>query len=201
MLSEADQLCLLQLARRALEARVRRQPAPGLASGGAFDLRCGAFVTLHVEGELRGCLGRIERDAPLSETILDLAAIVSDSDPRFAPVRPNELAAIEIEISVLTPEREVTSVNEIEVGRHGLIIERGARSGLLFPQVTHWWDGSQLYGWDRDTFLQHTCLKAGLARSDWRHGARICVFEAVVFGESTLAPSHPAPPHPAPPHL
>jgi AmmeMemoRadiSam system protein A len=195
MLSDADRLCLLQLARRALEARVRRQPAPGPVSGGAFDLRCGAFVTLHIEGELRGCLGRIERDAPLSETILDLAAIVSDSDPRFAPVRLEELAAIEIEISVLTPEREVTSVTEIEVGRHGLIIERGARRGLLLPQVP------VEYGWDRDTFLEHTCLKAGLSRNDWRHGARICVFEAVVFGEGALAPSHlrtfaPLPPHP-----
>ena len=88
MLSDADRQQLLHLARRALEAHVRGEPAPGRASPGGLDLSCGAFVTLHHRGELRGCLGRIEADAPLEETIRDLAAIVSDSDPRFAPVRP-----------------------------------------------------------------------------------------------------------------
>ena len=106
-----------------------------------------------------------------------LAASVSDSDPRFAPVRPGELDAIDVEISVLTPEREVTSIAEVEVGRHGLIVEQGGRRGLLLPQV------ATEYGWDAETFVSHTCLKAGLPSDAWRHGARMLVFEAQVFGE------------------
>jgi uncharacterized protein (TIGR00296 family) len=93
-------------------------------------------------------------------------------------VRPEELQDIRLEISVLTPEREVRAVSEIEVGRHGLIVEKGARRGLLLPQV------ATEHGWDRDTFVAQTCLKAGLAEDAWRHGARMFVFEAQVFGES-----------------
>lgn len=156
---------------------MRRMATPRIARGGALDWRCGAFVTIHCRGELRGCLGRIEVDAPLAETVAHLAAVVSDSDPRFAPVSEPELAAIAVEISVLTPEREVRAIDEIEIGRHGLIIEDGARRGLLLPQV------ATEHRWDRETFLAHACLKASLPADAWRLGARILVFEAQVFGE------------------
>ena len=92
-------------------------------------------------------------------------------------VTPQELDGISFEISVLTREREIESVDEIEVGRHGLIVERGTSRGLLLPQVP------TEHGWDRDTFLDHTCLKAGLPADAWKRGARIFVFEAEVFGE------------------
>lgn len=167
---------LLSLARHALEARVRREPPPHPPAGLPFDLPRGAFVSIHRGGDLRGCLGRLD-PAPLSETIVHLAAIVSDADPRFDPVHPDELDEIHLEISVLTPEREIGSVEEIEVGRHGLIVEQGSRRGLLLPQV------AVEHRWDRMTFVEHTCLKAGLPRDAWQRGARLLVFEAEVFGE------------------
>jgi len=172
-----DQRRLLSLARRAIEARVRREPPPALDRGGALESPQGAFVTIHCHGDLRGCLGRLDPDEPLANTVAQLAASVSDSDPRFEPVRRGELYALDIEIYVLTPEREVTSIADVEVGRHGLMVEQGGRRGLLLPQV------ATEYGWDAETFVSQTCVKAGLPADAWRRGARILVFEAQVFGE------------------
>lgn len=172
-----DRQRLLALARRAIEARVRHQPAPAPDRGGALEWPRGAFVTIHCQGDLRGCLGRLDPDEPLAATVAHLAASVSDSDPRFEPVRLSELDNLDVEISVLTPEREVTSIADVEIGRHGLIVEQGGRRGLLLPQV------AAEYGWDAEVFVAHTCLKAGLPADAWRHGARILVFEAQVFGE------------------
>jgi uncharacterized protein len=180
MLTRADGERLLGIARRCLEARVRRLPKPPIEHGGALDEMLAAFVSIHTSGELRGCLGRLETDRPIADTVAHLAAVVSDSDPRFRPLSAVELAKTEIEISVLTPEEEIRDVSLVEVGRHGLIIEQGHRRGLLLPQV------AIEHGWDRDTFLDHTCIKAGLARDAWRRGARIFTFEAQIFGESHL---------------
>ena len=177
MLSSDDQHRLLTLARAALEARVRRQPPPPVPRGDVLDVPCDAFVTIHHRGHLRGCLGRIDSEVSLADTVAHLAAVVADSDPRFAPVGRDELADISLEISVLTPERGVTGIEEIEVGRHGLVVEQGSRRGLLLPQV------ATEHGWDRETFVEHTCIKAGLAPDAWRHGARVLCFEAQVFGE------------------
>jgi uncharacterized protein len=171
-----DRRALLGFARRALEARVRRERAPVPPRGGVFDLARGAFVSIHRQGALRGCLGRLEPE-PLATTIAHLGAVVADSDPRFDPVSSAELDELDLEISVLTPEREVHSIDEVEIGRHGLIVEQGYRRGLLLPQVP------VEYRWDRVTFVEHTCLKAGLPRDAWRRGAHLFVFEADVFGE------------------
>lgn len=176
-ISPADQQRLLALARRALVARVGRQPPPAAEQGGVLDEPRGAFVTIRRHGELRGCLGRIGPDAPLAATVADLGASVSDSDPRFNPVAPAELEDLDVEISVLTPEREVYSIAEIEPGRHGLIVEQGHRRGLLLPQV------ATEQGWDAETFVSQTCRKAGLPPDAWRNGAKMFVFEADVFGE------------------
>jgi AmmeMemoRadiSam system protein A len=178
MIGLEEQRQLLTLARGALEARVRRQPPPPAERGGALDWTRGAFVTIHLRGDLRGCLGHVETEAPLADTVANLAAAVSDSDPRFDAVSAGELDGIELEISVLTPEREIHSVAEIDVGRHGLIIEQGPRRGLLLPQV------AIEHGWDAPTFACQTCLKASLPPDAWRDGARMLVFEAQVFGES-----------------
>jgi AmmeMemoRadiSam system protein A len=183
LLDAAEQETLVQLARRCLEARVRGGTPPARTYGGLLDEPRGAFVTIHAQGALRGCLGRLDVDQRLSDTVAELAAIVADSDPRFAPVSIAELPRIDVEISVLTPERDVAGVDEIEVGRHGLIIERGSRRGLRLPQV------ATEHAWDRDTFLAHACLKAGLPPDAWRHGARVQVFEAQVFSEKSLAAS------------
>lgn len=173
-----DQRRLLALARGALEARVRRRSLPRAERGGALDWTRGAFVTIHCHGDLRGCLGHVETEAPLADTIVQLAAAVSNSDPRFDSVSVLELDGIDLEISVLTPGREIHSIADIEVGCHGLIVERGSRRGLLLPQV------AIEHGWDALTFVSHTCLKAALPADAWRDGARMLVFEAQVFGGS-----------------
>ncbi len=176
MLTRETQQELLAIARRALEARVRRTRAPALGSQEGSP-RQGAFVTIFCSGELRGCLGRVTSDWPLPDLVSHLAQEVADSDPRFAPVAPVELKDITLEVSVLTPEKEIQSIDEIELGRHGLIVEQGARKGLLLPQVP------LEHEWNRETFVAQTCLKAGLPVDAWRHGARMLVFEAQVFGE------------------
>ena len=172
-----DQRRLLRLAARAFEARVRGAADPDVETTDGLGLKRGAFVSIFRNGELRGCLGRIKSNLPLSRMVFQLAQAVADSDPRFEKVTPQELAEIGFEISVLTREREIESVTEIEVGRHGLIVEQGSIRGLLLPQVPI------EHGWDREVFLDHTCLKAGLSADAWRRGARIFVFEALVFGE------------------
>src|SRR5690349_5379440 len=148
LIAPHDREVLLALARRVLDARVRRQPLPAPPDGGVFDVCCGAFVTIHRNGALRGCLGRLEPSA-LAATIVHLAAVVADSDPRFEPVRPDEIEDLEIEISVLTPDREVATLDAIELGRHGLIVEQGRRRGLLLPQVP------AEHGWSVTTFVEH----------------------------------------------
>ena len=176
MISAREQQELLALARSALEARVRGLEPPRVEHDG--DVPAGAFVSIHRCGELRGCLGRLEGDWPLPRLITHLASIVADSDPRFASVRPEELGDIAIEISILTPEQPVTRLEEIEIGRHGLIVDDGRRRGLLLPQV------ASEHGWDARTFVEHTCRKAGLPPTAWPHGgARLFAFEAQVFSE------------------
>lgn len=181
MLTADDRARLLSIARMSLEAHVRRERLAPPSSEGVLDVRRGAFVSIHSRGgALRGCLGRIDVDAPLAHTVHDLAALVSDSDPRFEPVQPSELEQLDIEISVLTPEQPVASLDEVEVGRHGVIVEHGRRRGLLLPQVA-----TEL-AWDRLTFVEHACLKAGLARDAWQRGARVLVFEADVFSDAIV---------------
>jgi AmmeMemoRadiSam system protein A len=178
MINEAEQKQLLAIARQALEARVAGLRVPDVVCTGPLALRCGAFVSIHCGDDLRGCLGRLTVDVPLGETIVHLGAAVGDSDPRFPPVTKGEVASLHIEISILTPERTVASIDEIEIGRHGLIVEQGRARGLLLPQV------ATEQSWDRETFLEQTCVKAGLPPHAWRAGARILVFEACVFSEN-----------------
>ena len=180
LLNADEQRHLLAVAREALIARVSGFP-PTLTASGPLLLR-GAFVSIHHHGRLRGCLGRIETAEPLAATISALAAAVADSDRRFAPVRASELDGIEIEISVLTPARPIQNIDEIVVGRHGVLVERGTRRGLLLPQV------ATEHAWDAAAFVAHTCLKAGLPADAWQHGAQVLVFEAQVFGEGAPLP-------------
>lgn len=137
----------------------------------------GAFVTITKHGMLRGCIGYVEGIKPLYETIVDNAINASTRDPRFEPMKSAEEKDCDIEISVLTVPVPVGNVSEIEVGRDGLIIEKGWSRGLLLPQVP------VEYGWDRDTFLRQLCAKAGLPSDAWKSGAKIMKFEAQVFSE------------------
>lgn len=177
MFQTDDRDRLLAIARRALEARVRREPDPEPDTDGVLETPCGAFVSIHNGPDLRGCLGRLEADWAIARVVAHLGRAVADSDPRFAPVLSEELDELTIEISALGPEREVRSIEEIEVGRHGLVVEQGSRRGLLLPQV------ATDHGWNVATFLEHTCRKAALPPDAWRGDARILIFEAEVFGE------------------
>ena len=181
MINEADERPLLAIARQALEARVAGDPPPRVDCIGALALRCGAFVSIHNGDELRGCLGRLTPTSPLGATLVYLGGAVADSDPRFPPVLLDELRWLHLEISLLTPERPVSSIDEITVGQHGIVVEHGRSRGLLLPQV------ATEFGWDSETFVQHACMKAGLPQHAWKAGARILVFEARIFAESDPA--------------
>ena len=151
-------------------------PLPTLPEGGLLEQRRGAFVTLHRKGSLRGCIGIVMPIKPLNEAIREMALSAAFGDPRFMPLRAEELRGLEIEISVLTPLREIEDPDEIEVGIHGLMIVKGRHSGLLLPQV------ATENRWDRETLLDNTCLKAGLQPDAWREpDATIYAFSADVF--------------------
>lgn len=178
-LSDEEKKTLLGVARKSIEARLNGKdfPPPGIESE-RFRENRGAFVTLKKNARLRGCIGFIEGRKPLLRTIQEMAQAAAFEDPRFYPVTKEELDGLDIEISVLTPLRKIQDVNEIEVGKHGIYIVKGFRSGLLLPQV------ASEYGWDRITFLNETCRKAGLKPGDWKEkDADIYIFSADIFGE------------------
>lgn len=183
MLNVPQRRQLLTLARESI-ASVFAGKRPELTAD-AFDeqLRrpAGAFVTLTDDEELRGCIGSIEPVAPLYVAVSQSAISAAFRDPRFHPLRSEELPRVHIEISVMGPIERVTEIEDIVVGRDGLIIRRGGNAGLLLPQV------ATEYGWDREMFLQQTCYKAGLPRNSWREaGTSIEKFAAEVFGEKEL---------------
>ncbi len=169
---------LLKLARTALTEFVERRTEIGDLSGmEKFLTPRGAFVTLTKAGDLRGCIGFIEPVLPLGRAVIRTAIYAATEDPRFPPVTAAELKDLRIEISVLTPAREIADPRQVKVGTHGLIVEKDGSKGVLLPQVP------VENGWDRETFLIQGCLKAGLPRDAWKHGAKLSVFEAIVFHE------------------
>jgi AmmeMemoRadiSam system protein A len=140
-----------------------------------LDRGAGVFVTLRLRGRLRGCIGRITPGDPLWRVVPEIARCSALDDPRFPPLGPHELDAIELEISVLGPMRGIRGPEEIRPGLDGLIIRRADRSGLLLPQV------ASEAGWDAVRFLEETCVKAGLPRGAWTLDAEIVAFTAEVF--------------------
>lgn len=143
---------------------------------GTLHAPLGAFVTLHKAGALRGCIGSIVGNEPLYLNVCRMARAAAFEDPRFPPVNPGEVDALHVEISVMGPVTTCTDPSFVEVGRHGLLVRRGGRTGLLLPQV------AVEQGWDAATFLEHTCRKAGLEGGCWRlAGTELYWFEALVF--------------------
>lgn len=187
---------LLRLAREALSGYVRDgtrgdwTKATALAHHGlqtddtqvqqldVMMLQAGAFVSLHHGEDLRGCIGYLEAREPLWRTVRDAAIAAATTDPRFPPVSTDEVAGLDIEISVLSPIERCPNVDEIEIGRDGLVIRQGSLSGLLLPQVPVDW------GWTREQFLAHTCRKAGLPLDAYKTGAQVYWFTATIFGDS-----------------
>lgn len=177
-LTESDQHLLLQIARNSVRAYLSGETfTPPETSSGALSESCGIFVSIHKHGELRGCIGNIHAAGPLHLSAAECAISAAVGDPRFIPLTGDELLLVDFEISVLSPMRRIENVSEIEVGKHGLLISKRGYRGLLLPQV------ATAYAWDRETFLQETCRKAGLRVDDWKDGATIHCFSAFVFGE------------------
>jgi AmmeMemoRadiSam system protein B/AmmeMemoRadiSam system protein A len=176
--SETDRKTLLKIARQSIEAHLTGKPSPQFEVSDTLKSDGAAFVTLTKSGQLRGCIGYTDAFKPLWETVSECAISAAVKDPRFPPVTAAELAGLHIEISVLTPLQRIKTLDEIKVGRDGLMITMGNRRGLLLPQV------ATEYGWTRDQFLQHTCQKAGLPLDAYRSpNAVIQKFQAIVFGE------------------
>ena len=177
MLTETQQRTLLAIARDAVRAGVtgRASEVPPAAD---LPEAMGAFVTLKKHGELRGCIGTLECRGTLGEEVARAAVSAALEDPRFSPVRPAELDELDVEVSVLGPLEPIdpSDPSAIEIGRHGLVVEYGPRRGLLLPQVATEWK------MDRETFLAHTCAKAGLSPDCWKRGAKVYRFTADVFG-------------------
>jgi AmmeMemoRadiSam system protein A len=176
-LSAGDKELLHQIARTAIESKLRGEPLPAFEiTSPVLKEKRGGFVTLKKQGRLRGCIGYIQAVKPLYQTVEEMALAAAFNDHRFPPLRVDELPELELEISVLTPLEQIRNIQEIEVGRHGLYLQRGGMSGLLLPQV------ATEYNWDRLTFLQQTCLKAGLPPGAWQdEDTRIYTFSADIF--------------------
>jgi hypothetical protein len=178
LLNEDQRKFLLGIARQAIAAK--------LTTGGEFKAKTddkillakrGAFVTLKVDGELRGCIGHPLPYKSLDETVTEMAVAAAAQDYRFSSIAEAELDRMHIEISVLTLPRPIRNVKDIVVGKHGIIVSKGYHKGLLLPQVP------LEYNWDLETYLRHGCLKAGLDEDEWKKNAKIEIFEAQVFSE------------------
>ena len=169
---------LLKLARTAIEEYILRGKKIETPDREELNIMRGAFVTIKIDEELRGCIGYIIPIRPLGTTIIDCAIASATEDPRFSPLKPKELSKITLEISVLSPLKRVKKIEEIQVGTHGIVISKGFNRGLLLPQV------ATEYSWDRQAFLEQTCYKAGLPRNAWQDRDTIIeIFSADVFLE------------------
>jgi len=180
-LAEEEKRLLLQIARSTIESYARTGKKPKLPPPEQLseNLKCprGAFVSLHIRGLLRGCIGIFEGRGPLSQTISDMAVAAGWEDPRFPGLEERELPELEIEISVLSPLAPARA-EDIQVGKHGIYVTRGFARGVLLPQV------AIEYCWDRETFLCQTCIKAGLPPNSWKDpDTKIEVFCADIFNE------------------
>jgi AmmeMemoRadiSam system protein A len=176
-LTDDEKKTLHNIALTAIKNRLENEsPSVSQSITDTLNEKRGAFVSLHKHGQLRGCIGYVHGFKPLAKAINDMAIAAAFKDPRFPPLNENELEDLDIEISVLTPMKQISNINEIEVGKHGLMMIKGPYSGLLLPQV------ATQYNWDRQTFLSETCHKAGLPIDAWEDDeTEIYIFSAEIF--------------------
>jgi uncharacterized protein len=183
-LTENEKRILLETARSSIREGLSLGGRVTREASGALATPCGAFVTLKKEGDLRGCIGRMDESTALLRVVETMAKAAAFEDPRFQPLRVSEFDLIRIEISVLTPMRRIKDSSEVEVGKHGVHMRNGFRSGVFLPQVPLEW------GWDRATYLNQLCRKAGLPESSLADPVtELSVFEAIVFGEEDRTPA------------
>ncbi len=174
--SPEERALLLNLAHESIASAIERREISLTPPSPHFTELRGVFTTLYYHGDLRGCVGFALPVAPLYRAVAETAQAAAFDDTRFPPLTREELPELRISLSILSPLRPIRP-EEIEVGRHGLLISLGGRRGLLLPQVP------VEHGWDRITFLEQTCHKAGLPANAWREGASLEAFTAEVFGE------------------
>ncbi|HEY7746917.1 MAG TPA: AmmeMemoRadiSam system protein A [Desulfuromonadales bacterium] len=178
-LNANEQAALLDIARKAIETCVRtgkKYVEPREEK--ALNRRNGCFVSIKQGAQLRGCIGNFQSELPLFREVAEMAVASASKDPRFYPMKEEDLQNFDLEISVLSPLKKIDSIEEIEVGRNGIYLERGYYRGVLLPQV------ATEHGWDRETFLRQTCLKAGLPTDAWQaEDTEIYIFSAQVFGD------------------
>ena len=177
-LNKSQQKFLLSLARKAIKHYLEKgETIKTETDDKILQEKRGAFVTLKVNGQLRGCIGYPLPYRSLIETIIEAAIAAATRDFRFQPLSLEELSQTKIEISVLSLPKPIKNIKEIKVGQHGIIVSKGFNKGLLLPQVPVEWN------WDLETYLKHGCLKAGLDEDEWQKGAKIEIFTAQVFSE------------------
>jgi AmmeMemoRadiSam system protein A len=182
-LGDAEGEILLAIAREAIASRLEERAPRWPAAGPILSFPRGAFVTLRSgqgpSAPLRGCIGRMEAKEALSQVVRAMAAAAAFEDPRFPPLSKSEYSGLSLEITVLTPMRPISSVEEIEVGRHGVYLTKGWHQAVFLPQV------ATEQGWDREELLVNLCYKAGLTADSWKASdARFRVFEGQIFEES-----------------
>ncbi len=176
--SAAERAQLIELAHESILSALQGREILLEPPSTHFAEKRGAFTTLYLEGELRGCVGYVLPACSVYRAVAETARAAAFEDTRFPPVKKEEEAHLQIELSILTAPQPLRA-EEIEVGRHGLLITQHGRRGLLLPQVP------VEHHWDRETFLEQTCRKAGLPVQAWQRGASIEVFTAEVFGEKS----------------
>jgi len=178
LLTKKEQKELLKIARETIVDYVTTGKVPVIESTSpGLNVHSGCFVTIKQKGELRGCIGNFVSNQPLYLLVQEMAVSAATRDPRFYPMKAQDLSDFLLDISVLSPLEKAASVEEIKVGTHGIYIVKGSYRGVLLPQV------ATEYGWNRDQFLQHTCIKAGLPQDAWQGECDIYLFSAQVFGE------------------
>ena len=182
-LSDQDKIDLLEIARSTIESYIRTNEIPQFPPSEYSKqllVKCGAFVTLNQNHQLRGCIGRFTATEPLYKVVQQMAIASATQDTRFIPVSEKEIDDLDIEISVLTPMQRINSIDEIELGRHGIYIKKGFQSGTFLPQV------ATETGWDLEEFLGHCSRdKAGIGWYGWKE-AEVYIYEALVFSESEI---------------
>lgn len=179
-LSEDSRRYLLSLARRSVAGRFDGEDIPrDPPDDPLLQHPCGAFVTWKDGDSLRGCIGRMESDRPVWETVAAMARAAAFEDPRFPAVSRDELDRLSVEISLLTPFESLEDPMAVEVGKHGLLVEKGVLRGVLLPQV------AAERGWTPEEFLRNVCLKASLPADAWKDAdTKLFSFSAVIVSES-----------------
>ena len=186
-LSREEKKYLLTIAREAIATAFEgQQYVPPPPPTEKLKEHYGVFVTLTIDEKLRGCIGLVEGIKPLFEGVVDMAISAAFEDPRFPPLQPDELPQVVIEISVLSPLKRVQSADDIQVGKHGVLVQSHGQRGLLLPQV------AVEYGWDAEVFLSQTCVKANLPGDCWQYpDTQIYIFSAEVFDEKDVLSKEP----------